>query len=283
MKERGRILCEYMRTYTDLHIHTNASDSSRTIKEVIEIAIKNRIDVISITDHNTIDAYKSIDEFHKVHIIPGVELTALYNNLHIHILGYGLDINNRLLNQRLQALQYGYLRTLFRMITRIDNEFGINIKKELEIRALKIKRKNICLIMQELTPIKRMRDIYEKYLNYEQQGMNVLCFTVEEAISLILKAGGIPVLAHPQRIGLSEEQLEEMIIKLKQIGLLGLEVYHPSQVGNEERYINLAKKHALLISGGSDDHGINTPEITIGFVGNKKIETTDINIWEGIG
>lgn len=274
---------ECMSTYIDLHVHTNASDSSRTLQEVLEIAEKSKIDIISITDHNTLDAYKKIVNLSQVFIIPGVELTAIYNNIQLHILGYGIDVNNTLLNQKLQSFQYSYLRALFRMITRIDKEFGINIKRELELRSLKIKRKNICLIMQELTTIKNSRDIYEKYLNYEQQGIEVTYFTVEEAISLILEAGGIPVLAHPQKIRLSEDELEDMIIELKQMGLLGIEVYHPSQIGYEEKYLDLARRYSFLMSGGSDDHGINTPKTIIGFVGDKKIEITDINIWERLG
>lgn len=274
---------ECKRTHIDLHIHTNASDSSRTLQEVLKIAEKNKVDIISITDHNTVDAYKKIVNPSKVFIIPGVELTAVYNNIQLHILGYGINVNNTLLNQKLQSFQYSYLRTLYRMITRIDKEFGINIKRELELRALKIKRKNICIIMQELTPIKKSRDIYEKYLNYKQQGMEVTYFNVEEAISLILEAGGVPVLAHPQRTRLSEEELEDMIIELKQMGLLGIEVYHPSQIGYEEKYLDLAKKYSFLISGGSDDHGINTPKTIIGFVGDKKIEITDISILERLG
>jgi predicted metal-dependent phosphoesterase TrpH len=270
-----------METYVDLHVHTNASDSSRTLEEVVQKAQENDIKIISITDHNTMDAYNQPFPTSNISVIPGIEITTNYNeDIQMHILGYGVDTKNESLNKKLQTMQYSYLRALQRMMLLIDKEFNIRVQEELKSRSLKIKRKNICAIMMELTPLKSEKDIYEKYLNYHSLDLKFTYLSSADAISVILEAGGIPVLAHPHKLATSVNDMEKMILVLKAAGLLGIEVYHPSQINFEKIYLELALKHSLLISGGSDDHGDYSPEIKFGYIGNNKLESRKITLLE---
>lgn len=268
----------------DLHAHTDVSDSSLTIKEVLIEAHENNVKILSITDHNTVDAYKQLVPPPEITIIPGIELTAMYGkNTQIHILGYGIDVNNGSLNKKLQSIQYSYLRAMQRMMLQIDKEFDIKIQEELKKRSLKVKRRNICAIMMELISLKNKKDIYEKYLNYHNLNLNFTYLSAADAISVILEAGGVPILAHPNKLEMPLDSIEKLLLELKGIGLAGIEVYHPSQINFESRFCGLAQKYSLLISGGSDDHGDYTPEIKIGYIGNEKLESNKITLLERIG
>lgn len=272
-----------MKCNVDLHIHTDASDSSCSIREVFQEADKNDVKIISITDHNTVDAYRQPTSSSEIVLIPGIELTAIYGeNMQIHILGYGFDINNNSLNKKLQIIQYSYLRAVQRMMLQINKEFNIKVQEELKKRSLKVKRKNICTIIMELTSLKSKKDIYEKYLNYHNLDLNFTYLSADDAISVILEAGGIPILAHPHKLEMPIENIERMLLELKEAGILGIEVYHPSQIDSEDKYLSLAHKHSLLISGGSDDHGDYTPEIKIGYIGKHKLDSKKITLLERI-
>lgn len=267
----------------DLHVHTDASDSSLTVEEVLHKARENNVKILSITDHNTVDAYMQLTPISEIIIIPGIELTALYGeNTQLHILGYGIDVNNKSIIKKLQTIQYSYLRAMQRMMLHINKEFDIKVQEELKKRSLKVKRKNICTIMLELTSLKNKKDIYEKYLNYHNLDLNFTYFSAADAVSLILEAGGIPILAHPNKLEMSIKNIEKLLHELKETGLAGIEVYHPSQINFEDKYLSLAQKHLFLISGGSDDHGDYTPENRIGYVGDKKLDADKITLLERI-
>lgn len=273
-----------MKVGVDLHVHTDVSDSSLTIEEVLLEAHKNNVKILSITDHNTVDAYKHLIPPLDITIIPGIELTAMYDKkIQIHILGYGIDVNNETLNKKLQSIQYSYLRAMQRMMLKIKKEFGINIQEELKKRSLKVKRKNICSIIMEQTSLKNKTDIYENFLNYHNLDLNFTYLSATNAISIILEAGGIPVLAHPNKLGMSLDSIEKMLLQLKGMGLAGIEVYHPSQINSESIFLGVAQKYSLLISGGSDNHGDYSPETRIGYIGNEKLESSKITILERIG
>ena len=270
-----------MKLGVDLHVHTDASDSSLTIKEVFQEADENDVKILSITDHNTVDAYKQSIPASEILLIPGIELTAVHGeNIQIHILGYEIDINNNSLNKKLQIIQYSYLRAMQRMMLQINKELNIKVQEELKKQSLKVKRKNICAIIMELTSFKSKKDIYEKYLNYHNLDLSFSYLSAADAISVILEAGGIPILAHPHKLEMSIENIEKMLIELKDAGILGIEVYHPSQIDLEDEYLSLAHKHSLLISGGSDDHGDYTPEIKIGYIGDEKLDSKKITLLE---
>ena len=267
----------------DLHVHTNVSDSSLTVEEVILEAHENNVEILSITDHNAVDAYKQLVFPSDVTIIPGIELTAMYGkDTQIHILGYGIDVNNEFLNKKLQLVQYSYLRAVQRMMLNINKEFDVDIQKELKKRSLKVKRRNICAIMMELTSLKNKKDIYEKYLNYHNLNLKFTYLSVTDAISVILEAGGIPVLAHPNRLRMPLDSIDNLLYDLKDMGLAGIEVYHPSQIGFESEFCRLAQKHSLFISGGSDNHGSYTPELKIGYIGDKKLESNKLTLLERV-
>ena len=272
-----------MNVGVDLHVHTDVSDSSLTIEEVVHEAHENNVKILSITDHNAIDAYRLLVSPQDIAIIPGIELTAMYDkNTQIHILGYGIDVNNGALNKMLQSIKYSYLRAMQRMMLQINNEFDIKIQEELKKRSLKVKRRNICEIMMELTSLKNKKVIYEKYLNYQNLNLNFTYLSVADAVSVIIKAGGIPILAHPNKLEMSLDSIEKLLLELKDIGLAGIEVYHPSQISFESKFWELAQKYSFLISGGSDDHGDYTPEIKIGYIGNEKLESDKITLLERI-
>ena len=255
----------------DYHIHTTASDGKSRPTQVVKQASELGYDVIAITDHDNTDGVQEAliaGEAVGLKVIPGIEIAVEADHgIGLHILGYNIDIENQELKDFLTQLianrkkrnieLFETLRSMGYDVGEEDIEIGKNefIGKPLIARAL-VKKGYI----------KNENDAFGPTILGSKQCRRVKKAkpSSADAIAMIKKAGGTPVLAHPiQTRGLGRPGSEEfyknvdaMLRDLKKQGLAGLECYHPDQ--NEEqsmRFVELAEKYHLHITRGSDFHG----------------------------
>lgn len=254
--------------YADLHLHTIFSDGTYTPEELIEKARQAGLVCIAIVDHDTVlgirpalDAVKEKD----IEVIPGIELTAQYQGLEIHILGYLIDYKNKNLIEKLDVLKKNRIERIYKIADKLKN-MGINLNAETVLSLAQhgtVGRLHVARAMVEEGLIKSSAEAFQKFIG-DKCPAYVLGFRLSpyEAIRLIKDAGGIPVLAHPHSLN-----RDDLIPKLIDYGIMGLEVYYPeyaqSMVNN---YLNLAKKYNLLVTGGSDCHGDAKPEVKLGSI-----------------
>ncbi|HLF17334.1 MAG TPA: PHP domain-containing protein [Candidatus Omnitrophota bacterium] len=253
----------------DLHIHTYFSDSSASPEEVVEGAVQARLGCIAITDHDTVDGIpraRQAAQKSGIEVLAGVELSTELNGRDIHVLGYLFDESDVEFIERVkQILQTRSLR-MKEMIKRLKTLGIDNIDFE-EVAAVatssSIGRPHLAKVMQQKGVVASMQEAFDKYLADDAPGyVPKFKQTPQEAITMIRKAGGVSILAHPM-----VTQMDEIIPRLVREGLDGLEVYYPNTPPSVIRfYEGLADKHRLLMSGGSDAHGVVKPNTCIGKV-----------------
>ena len=276
----------------DMHLHTSFSDGELSPDELIDKAISSNVSILSITDHDTIDGLKSInrDYSKKIEIINGIELSAKVPKGRMHILGYDFDINNQDLNNKLYELKNNSLQRVLSLIEQLKKDYNIFFTYE-EIKELinsnhNLGRPDLARLLINHNLAESVDEAFKKYLiaaNKKIKGINKET-TYEECFNLILNSGGIPVLAHPKSLELSNEELNNLVKRMKEIGLQGIEVYHSSHTKEEMKaYLELAQKYDLLVSGGSDYHGsIVKPNVEIATGENNNIKIKKISLIDKI-
>ena len=247
----------------DMHIHTTASDGAYAPSEVILSARENNLDVISIADHDTVDGVKKVMPIKQEAgslVIPALELSAEYES-EIHILGYGIDPYNKKMEDTLLSLrQHRILRT-GKIVSKLQR-LGIQIT-EAEIRrrnpdAASEGRPHIAALLVEKGYVLTVSEAFDRYLSRGCPAfVPKVRLSIQKCIELIRDAGGKSVLAHPKDTNLPDWLLEPLIKKMIDYGLWGLEAFHPSQVGCEQRFLSMAKRLNLFVTAGSDCHDKN--------------------------
>lgn len=261
----------------DLHIHSTASDGSLSPSEILTLAQDLNIRAISITDHDTLEGSKeaiSCGIPPSVKFLTGVEISAdppdsFSPSGSFHILGYAVDFNHSDLNQTLSMLKDSRENRNPRILKLLSG-LGIEITFD-EIRNLaersQLGRPHIAQLMVKKGYVPSINAAFNQYLgNGKPAYVDRFRFGCEEIIQTILNAGGIPVLAHPILLGIQKNEIfEDLIAVLTDMGMKGMEVYYPEHTQDLiEYYIRLARRHDLLITGGTDFHGDIKPEIKMG-------------------
>ncbi len=254
--------------FADLHLHTVFSDGTSTPQELISQSAKIRLAAIAVVDHDTVSGVSPAIEIAKknnIEVLPGIELTAEYQGCEIHILGYLLDYKNKDLLGKLEILKENRIRRIYKIVDKLK-EIGLALEPE-SVFAIAQKgtvgRLHVARTMVKQGLVGSIFEAFKKYIGDKGPAYILgFRFSPSEAIKLIKDAGGIPVLAHPYTL-----HNDALIIKFIEYGLMGLEVYYPEHSqGMINFYLNLAKEHNLLITGGSDCHGNAKPEVKIGSV-----------------
>ena len=275
-----------MKKLIDMHTHTNYSDGDLTPKELIDLAKKENIKVLGITDHDTLEGIKNIPKDIKdIQIVKGIELTAKVEKGRMHILGYNIDENNEELNNKMVDLKNKSTNSVISLIEQLKRDYQIFFThaeiKELINYNHNLGRPDLARLLVKKGYVKTVQEAFDKYLikAYETTRKVNKNLMPEECLKLILNSGGIPVLAHPHSLELTNEELKKLICKMIKQGLKGIEVYHSDHTKDqEEYYLSLAIKYNLLISGGSDYHGpITKPDIFIG-KGKNNINIEELSI-----
>ena len=253
----------------DLHIHTTASDGRLSPADVVGKAAELGLTIIAIADHDSVDgiapALVAAKAFPRLRVIPCVEISTDVPNGEVHVLGYFLDYTDRGLKAALGRLRHSREQRAQKMVTKL-RDLGIDIDWQ-RVQELAgsgtIGRPHLAQAMLEKGYIASLKEAFTNYIGrdgpayVEREKM-----TPVEAVELILRANGLPVLAHPLTI----DDPETMVITLKAAGLVGLEGYCNGYTTDEvNELLGLADRHNLIATGGSDYHGLdNNAETMLG-------------------
>ena len=276
----------------DMHTHTNYSDGDLSPQELIRLAIDKRIGTIAITDHDTIEGIKKVNKNEDIivdsgiEIINGIELSAKSNKGRMHILGYGIDLNNKALNKKMIDLKDNSINSVLSIMEQIKRDYGIRFSyediKELVNANHNLGRPDLAKLCIKYRYAATVQDAFDKYLidAYNKTRQTGKGLQYQECLELIANSGGIPVLAHPKSLELSEKDFLILLKDMISCGLKGIEVYHSSHTKEEMKYyLEIANKYDLLISGGSDYHGKTVkPDIELGTGKNNNIRIKKLSI-----
>lgn len=259
----------------DLHVHTNISDSTFSPEKVVELAKSQGLDAIAITDHDTCAAIAPAMAAAKdtdIEIIPGVELTVEVDDDEIHILGYFVDWRDVLFTKKLKELCVAREERAKEILRKLGEQ-GIDLKYEdlLEIAGSdsgSLGRLHIANLLYKKGKVACVREAFTKYIgNGLPAYVKKFKLSPGEAVNIIKAVGGVSVLAHPKTINTVTRPLKDTVKMLVKEGVQGIEVYHSDHNKRESSEFNkLAEEHGLLITGGSDCHGLGKKEVLLGKV-----------------
>jgi predicted metal-dependent phosphoesterase TrpH len=236
-------------------MHSTASDGVYSPTEVVQIALTNQLDIIALTDHDTVNGLAEAQQAAagKLEVLTGVELTM--DGGKFDILGYLFDLDNVSFLTTLVELRDARVSRADRIVQKLAT-LGINISLE-RVYALagsgSVGRPHVARAMLEAGYVSSLQEAFDKYL--EDDGPAYVPhynLTPADAIQLLHSAGGIAVLAHPVRLG---GDFRAIIESLVPVGLDGVEVYYPDHTSELIGVLRqLAKQHDLVMTGGSDFH-----------------------------
>ncbi len=261
----------------DLHTHTAKSDGSYTPTELVDYAIEKELAAVAITDHDSIEG---LDEalahaaalqekgLPSIEVIPGIEFSTKYENQDVHIVGLYISYDNGIFRQALNDFVDSRTSRNRKMCKNLQ-EAGIDISYERLLAMYPdavITRAHYASFLCEYGYVKSRQDAFAKYLgDHTKYFVPREKVTPAQAVDLILKAGGVPILAHPPLYHMGDERLETLVSSLKADGLMGIEVFYSTYSNQDVRdMLRLAEKYDLLLSGGSDFHGDNKPGLDLG-------------------
>jgi 3',5'-nucleoside bisphosphate phosphatase len=262
----------------DLHCHTTASDGALTPTDLVTRGTGLGLKVIAITDH---DATTGVEEALAtgaemgVDVIPGVEINTDVPGSEVHILGYFLDHRDPVLNDTLLRLREGRVGRARRM-AELLSEMGAPVRFDriLELAGEgAVCRPHVAQALIEAGHVATYEEAFARYIGRTGPAyVERLKLTPAEACGLIRSASGLPVLAHPvyyDRFGMMKApfELDSGLAELRAAGLMGIEVYYPGYDAiTIQHLLSQARRHHLLVTGGTDFHGIRTNEADLGGV-----------------
>ncbi len=243
----------------DLHIHSQASDGTLSIAQIVEKADQLGLSAISITDHDTVAGIdmairESADL--SVTIIPGIELSCVQDKRDVHILGYFIDYHEEELLDNLIHLRDSRASRAEDMVNKL-RDTGLDISYEEVKECAKggsIGRPHIAQVLVKNGQVVSISEAFNKHIGAGGPSyMPKYVLEVTKVIRLIHDVGGVASVAHPGVSGVSED----FLLWLKEVGLDAVEVWHTEHTeAQTQQYMELANKHNLLRTGGSDCHGL---------------------------
>jgi len=245
----------------DLHLHTTASDGRLSPAEIVRRAALDGVEVIAITDHDTINgvepALTAAISFPSFTVIPGVEINTDVPHGEVHVLGFFIDYEQTWLQQRLEMLRQSRIIRARRMLDKLS-ALGMPLEWQ-HIEKLSaggaVGRPHVALALMEQGYVATVRQAFDLYIGREGPAyVEREKLKPTEAVEIIVKAGGLPALAHPASI----ENLEGFLDQLQAVGLVALEAYY-NNYGSEvtQKLVALAHRRDLIPCGGSDFHGLD--------------------------
>lgn len=260
----------------DLHTHSSASDGYFAPKILVKYAYANGLAGIALTDHDSVsgidEAVKESNTIEGFILVPGIELSAEFRNTEIHLLGYGMDWTKESFLATLKKINYARLERLENMIHKLQ---GLRIYLPFEdIQMLKqLKnpgRLHVARVLKDRNFVQSIEEAFQRYLNRNAPAYSPRYkLSPREAIGLIKEAGGLPVLAHP---GLMKD--DDLIPVILRDSLAGIEAYYPAHTHADiQRYLSIAEKHNLIVTGGSDFHAPPSAGIRNNQIGRCALQT----------
>jgi len=250
----------------DLHTHSIYSDGTATPKELVQMASALQLSGLALTDHDTMEGCElaaAAGRDYGVHVMPGLEISCTHGEFSLHILGYGVDPANPLLNEKLRHIQDGRQRRNRKILAKLT-DIGIEISNE-ELKTLsncgQTGRPHIARLLMTKQIVPDFGAAFRRFLGKGKPAYaERFSFSAAETMEFIHKAGGAAVLAHPGKLDPTMRTQPRLIQELVERGLDGLEIYYPSHPRKVKKKLHaLAKQYNLLQTGGSDYHGGNRP------------------------
>ncbi|MDP6545311.1 MAG: PHP domain-containing protein [Phycisphaerae bacterium] len=269
-----------MRSFVDLHTHSNASDGRCSPADVIALADRAKLAAVALTDHDTTaglpEARAAAEKFADLHFVPGIELSAQFSSGTLHILGLGIDEEAPDLRALTRDLVGARNQRNPQMIARLG-ELGMDIElsdvlavmsgSPTSVEGRVVGRMHIAEALRRKGYVHSTAEAFQRYLgNTGSAFIDKERLTPREVIDPIHQAGGIAILAHPVHLDYENSaQLELMVRRLVDAGIDGLEVVHSDHSPFQSRtYLQLARRLGLVVTGGSDYHGQAKPHVQLG-------------------
>ena len=254
-----------------MHAHTTYSDGSATPEELIALAGAKGARAVAVTDHDTVAAIsqaRSAAERLGIEFVAGIEISAEYSPGTMHILGYCIDDESVTLAAKLEELKKAREERNPQIANRL-RLLGFQISYD-EVVALAgnrvVGRPHFARLMIQKGYVTTIQEAFDRFLKKDAAAYVAKArLSPAESIALIHEAGGVAVLAHPYQLKLSSyEEVDQLVGELADLGLDGIEaVYSRHSVSERGSYSEIAARHGLLVTGGSDYHGSYKPDISI--------------------
>jgi 3',5'-nucleoside bisphosphate phosphatase len=259
----------------DLHSHTNESDGTSSPRELVALACAARLDALAITDHDTFAGYDGAADPARetgLRLLCGIEISTAWGQPKeqtVHLLGYWFDTPpTAAFRAWLDGIQAARRDRNKRLAVRLQ-ELGMDVRLE-EAEAIgrnMTGRPHFARVMVGKGYVGGIREAFDRYLDesaiaYVERDEP----SFEEAVRRVAEAGGLASLAHPLRLGKRDAVEEErMIATMVGMGLPAIEVWHSDHSATDAlRYMRLAQRHGLAVTGGSDYHGDHKPGVVLG-------------------
>ncbi len=261
----------------DLHCHSCFSDGLFSPTQLVARARGRGLKALALTDHDTmagIPEARDAAYSHGLKFIPGLELSANHNGIDIHVLGYNMRPDNKVLQAGLERIQMARGRrneAIFNKLQALGHELKLT-DSALKGRG-QLGRPHIARLLADRKIAASEEDAFRRFLRkgaaaYVKRDI----LAAEEAVTMIKGADGLAFMAHPGIAGLSEAVLARLLTELMDFGLSGVEVYHPSNSPKNIRFLlDFCERRNLLTSGGSDFHGRERDRADLGEYGGGRL------------
>ena len=266
----------------DLHTHTVNSDGTFTVEEVVKLASEKGLDVVAVTDHDSVDGLRDekklreYEEKYKVEIIKGIEMSCNLKGKDVHILGYFLNLEDKNFLKELERIAEIRNERNEKIIKKLaDLKLPVTMEELLEIvQGNVISKAHFAEIMLKKGYVSCKSDAFKNYLGKGGAAfVEKRDYQPADAVDILVRNGAFVSLAHPKLITDDFAEIERIVSDLVKHGLRGLEVnYYSFSKKDREKYMVLAEKYNLIITGGSDFHGVNRVESSLGGTGLNKSE-----------
>lgn len=255
----------------DLHCHSTFSDGTDTPEELVALAEQGGLSALALTDHDTVvglERFMAAGEHSPVGTVAGIELSAEFGSTPLHILGYGFDFQCPELLQALEWVREGRNDRNFQMLEKL-NALGYKLSMD-AVRAQAgggvIGRPHFAAALIEAGHFSHPNKIYRQLLGKGKAAYaDRRRLSPERCAQLIRAAGGVAVIAHPGQMKITRNKLRQLVRRLKEHGLGGLEVLHPSHAPHQvAAFEQICDELGLVPTGGTDYHGARTPDLHLG-------------------
>ncbi|MAX18214.1 MAG: histidinol phosphatase [Nitrospina sp.] len=260
---------------SEIHMHSVFSDGEFSPSELVDLAVRNQVSVLSLTDHDTFDGipeFLQSAEATDITAFPGIEITVKFHNFNIHMLAYFKDYEsiNPKLRDRVKKMTQTRETRMRQLIERVNEVIPDRFQGKIIFENVKraaegvLARPHLAREMVKLGIVSSTGQAFERYLvkyNVERENLDAPI-----AIAMVRESGGVPVLAHPgersyslvcPEKGRQPENAPVLLEELKEMGLLGLECHYPyhERIGSVDYFVGLANSFNLIVTGSRDFHG----------------------------
>lgn len=252
--------------FADLHLHTAFSDGTYSPEELAAHGKRHGFACMALTDHDTVEGCARMEaacERLGIEFLPASELTAEFKGTELHMIGYCIDTENAAMLEEMERFQEVRRSRVHEMVERL-NKMNVPLKEEAVMAIANCRspgRPHVARAMIQAGVVQNLDEAFERFLKKGRPAwVPKFKISADDAIKLIHEAGGLAVLAHP---GLVHH--DSLIPALVEAGMDGIECYHtkhPTTI--VEHYLEIADEHKLLVTGGSDCHGMNKGQPLIG-------------------